>query len=600
MGMSISAVKPTEIHSNIPTISPAQAKAQLQKILDDPLFARTQRMSRFLRFGVEHALAGTGHQVKEYLVGVDVFDRPKDYDPRVDPIVRVEARRLRAKLRSFYASSGKKDELIIDFPKGAYAAEFHLKSSAKSIVPKPAAAVETSIAVLPFSNLAAERDDDYFSDGLTEELILHLTRMKGLRVVAWYSASKFRGREGDLNEIREQLKVGVVLRGSVRRTASRVRVTVQLIDAASGAFLWADAFERGMHDMVAIQQEIAHSIVATLRPALGTLAEPAESPRKLNPECFNLCLEARFHAGRRNAEGLQRSVLCYQRAIEKDPYSAPAHAGLADAYSLLADYGIVHPHQVMPLAESAARQALELDQNCAEAYNSLAFIQATFHWNWTGAEDLYRRAIALNPSYARAHHWLGSDLLAVLGRMDEAEAEVRIAIELDPLSLIVHEGVGYIQALRRNYDAALESHRRLLDLDHLFYKAHSSIGRVLCLMGRYKESIASFERALELGGGVPSTVAAMAQTLALAGREADARKSLQHLETMAQTRYVSSSCFAIAHLGLREFSRSLDWLEKSCEQHELATKAIIVHPVWDPLRGEPRFQNLVQRVACLP
>lgn len=600
MGTSNSAVKPTEIRREISTISPAQAYAQLQKILEDSLFSRTQRMSRFLRFGVEHALAGTGHQVKEYLVGVDVFDRPKDYDPRVDPIVRVEARRLRAKLRSYYASSGNNDELIIDFPKGAYAAELRLRNSAKTVIGAPEAVCETSIAVLPFTNLAPGKDEDYFSDGLTEELILHLMRMKGLRVVAWYSASKFRGREEDLNEIRAQLKVGVVLRGSVRRTESRVRVTVQLIDAASGAFLWADAFERGMHDMVAIQQEIAHSIAATLRPALGTAEEPTESARKLNPECYNLCLEARFHANRRNAEGLQRSVLCYQRAIEKDPHSAPSHAGLADAYSLLADYGVIHPSQVMPLAESAARQALELDENSAEAFNSLAFIQATFHWNWSEAEDLYRRAISLNPSYARAHHWLGSDLLAVLGRMDEAEAEVRIAIELDPLSLIVHEGVGYIQLLRRNYEAALESHRRLADLDPMFYKAHSSIGRVLCQMKRYDQAIEAFEKALSLGGAVPSTMAAMGQALGLAGRKNDARKCLAELETMALTRYVTSSCFAVVHLGLGEISRSLDWLENSCAQHELATKAIIVHPLWDPLRGEPRFQALVQRIASLP
>ena len=341
MGPLTSAEKPTATRTETPTICSAQARAQLQKILEHSLFARTQRMSRFLRFGVEHTLAGTGDQVKEYLVGVDVFDRAKDYDPRVDPIVRVEARRLRQKLRSYYASSGKNDELIIDFPKGAYAAEFRRKSSAHSTVPKPATTAETSIAVLPFSNLtlglAPGVDEDYFSDGLTEELILHLTRTQGLRVVAWYSASKFRGREEDLSLIRQQLNVGVVLRGSVRRTESRVRVTVQLIDAATGAVLWADAFERGMRDVVAIQQEIAQSIVATLRPALGATTKPAVSPQKLNPECYNLCLEGRFHANRRNAEGLERSALCYQRAIEKDPQSASAHAGLADSYSLLAD-----------------------------------------------------------------------------------------------------------------------------------------------------------------------------------------------------------------------------------------------------------------------
>ena len=335
--------------------------------------------------------------------------------------------------------------------------------------------------------------------------------------------------------------------------------------------------------------------------ALGAPAEPAVSVQKLNLECYNLCLEARFHANRRNAEGLQRSVLCYQRAIEQDPYSAPAHAGLADAYSLLADYGIVHPYQVMPLAEAAARRALELDENSAEAYNSLAFIRSTFYWKWTEAEkSLPHCHRTADPSYARAHHWLGSDLLAVLGRTDEAEAEVRIAIQLDPLSLIVHEGLGHMHLLRHNYEAALEAHRRMVDMDPLFYKGHSCVGRDLSLMGRYEESIEAFETAVGLGGGIPSIIAAMGQTLALAGRKDDARKCLRDLENMARTRYVPSSCFAVVNLGLGDVSRSLDWLEKSCEQHELATKAIIIHPLWDPLRGEPRFQNMVRRVASLP
>lgn len=600
MGPSNSAVKPKPTLTEAPSISPAQARSQLQKILDDSLFARTRRMSRFLQFGVEHALAGTGDQVKEYLVGVDVFDRPKDYDPRVDPIVRVEARRLRAKLRAYYASSGKKDDIVIDFPKGAYAAEFRWKSSAKTALPVPAAAAEKSLAVLPFSSLSGEDKGDFFSDGLTEELILRLTRLKGLRVVAWYSASQFRGREEDLSQIREQLKVGVVLRGTVRRTESRVRVTVQLIDAASGAFLWADAFERGMHDMVAIQQEIAHSIVATLRPALNMTPEPSVAPPRLNPECYSLCLEGRFHANRRNAEGLQRSVICYQRAIETDPLSATAHAGLADAYSLLADYGIVHPNHVIPLAESAARRALELDENSAEAYVSLAFIRSTRDWRWTEAEALYRRAIELNPSYARAYHWLGSDLLAVLGRMDEAEEAIRMAIELDPLSLIVHEGLGYNHMLRRNYEASLESHRRLIDMDPTFYKAHASVGRTLCMMGRYAEAIQSYEKALEMIGGVPNIIGGKGQTLALAGRVDEALQCLKDLETMARSRYVPSTCFAVIHLGLGELSKCLDWLERSCDQHELNAKVIVFHPLWDPLQGEPRFERLVRRVASLP
>lgn len=203
----------------------------------------------------------------------------------------------------------------------------------------------------------------------------------------------------------------------------------------------------------------------------------------------------------------------------------------------------------MPRAESAARRALELDENSAEAFTSLAFIRSTFDWNWTEGEDLYRRAIVLNPSYAKAHHWVGSDVLAILERMDEAEEEIQIAVRLDPLSLIVHQGIGYVQQLR-DYEASIESYGRLIDMDPMFYKAHASIGRALALMGRLDEAIQSFERALALGGGVPSTVAAMGQVLALAGKEKAARKCLRDLETMARTRYIASSCFAILHMGL--------------------------------------------------
>jgi serine/threonine-protein kinase len=297
---------------------------------------------------------------------------------------------------------------------------------------------------------------------------------------------------------------------------------------------------------------------------------------------------------------LERSVLCYQQAIEKDPESASAHAGLADAYTLLADYGIVHPHQVMPLAESSARRALELDQNSAEVFTSLAIIRSLFEWNWAEGEDLYRRAIALNPSYAKAHHWFGTDLLAVLGRMDEAEEEIRLAVQLDPLSLVLHENLGYIQMLRRNYDVALDAHRRLIDMDPAFHKVHASLGRTLSLMGRYEEAIQAFERSLSLASRVPSAVAALGQALALAGREEAARKCLRELETLARTRYVASTCFAVLHLGLGETSKSLDWIEKSCDQHELPTAAIIVHPLWDPLRAEPRFERVLRRVASLP
>src|ERR1700722_527286 len=433
--------------------TPEEVSTQLVKLIQSRHFARSGRMRRFLQFAVQHALAGTGDQIKEYSVGVEVFDRKSDYDPRTDPIVRVEARRLREKLRAYYKSEGLNDSIVIQLPKGAYMPVFGPRLAPPPA--KPAETVQTSIAVLPFANLSPEVEDDYFSDGLTEELLLLLTRIKELRVVAWHSALQFRGREQDLGSIREELKAGVILRGSVRRTDSRVRVMAQLIDTASGAYLWSEGFDRSTRDVLAIQEEIARAIVNTLRLALDFTRVNIAPPKKLNVECYNLCLQARFHARGRTNSGLRKSLECSERAIEHDPGSSPAHVGLADTYSLLADYGVMHPKDTMPRAEAAARTALELDPNSAEANSALAYIRSLFDWKWQEAEALYRRAIALNPGSSKARHWFSVDFLAMLGRFDEAEAEIQMARELDPLSLIIHEASPYLKMLRQDYEGAL-------------------------------------------------------------------------------------------------------------------------------------------------
>lgn len=552
-------------------------------------------MQRFLRFSVEHALSGSTEAAKEYLIGVEVFDRPADYDPRLDPIVRVEARRLRAKLKSYYKSPGRHDPVFIDFPKGAYAPVFSSRSgAAPAAVTKPA---QTSIAVLPFSNLSPESGEDYFSDGLTEELILLLTRIKGLRVVAWNSASKFRGRERELPSIQRELNAQVALLGSVRRAAGRIRVTAQLVDTASGDYLWSEGFDRGTHDVVAIQEEIARAIVETLRIALEPPKPPAAPARKLNLESYNLCLQARFHAHGRTSAGLQRSLECYKLAAEKDPESAVAHAGLSDSFSLLADYGLMHPREAMPRAEAAARTALALDPNSAEALSALAYVRSRFEWQWSEAETLYRRAIALNPGYSKSRHWFGVDLLAVLGRFDEAMSEIQIARDLDPLSLIIHEARPYLLVMSRSYDRAIDGFRHLATLDAGFHKAHSGIGRVLSLMGRYDEAIPYFEKALERAGEVPNIVSALGQTLALAGRREEALRCLANLHEMARSKYIPCTSFAILHMGLNELDQAVAWLEKSCELRELSLPTVKMHPVYDPLRGEPRFQNVLRKLG---
>jgi TolB-like protein/Flp pilus assembly protein TadD len=583
---------------HVETPTPEAVSAQLHKLVQSRHFARSGRMRRFLQFAVEHALAGTGDQIKEYSVGVEVFDRKLDYDPRTDPIVRVEARRLRDKLKAYYNSEGLNDAVMIELPKGAYMPVFE---SRRAPVPaEPSETAQTAIAVLPFANLSPEVEDDYFSDGLTEELILLLTRIKELRVVAWHSASQFRGREQDLGSIREELKVGVILRGSVRRTDSRVRVMAQLIDTRSGAYLWSEGFDRGTHDVLAIQEEIARAIVNTLRLALDFSRVTVGPAKKLNVECYNLCLQARFHARGRTSAGLRKSLECYERAIERDPGSAPAHAGLADTYSLLADYGVMHPKDVMPRAEAAARIALELDPNSAEASSGLAYIRSLFDWKWQEAEALYRRAIALNPGSSKARHWFSIDFLAVLGRFSEAEPEIELARELDPLSLIIHEASPYLKMMRRDYEGALSEFQQLADLDSSFYKAYSGMGRVLTLMGRHNDAIAMFQEALRVAGEVPNVIGALGQALALSGRPDEARRCLDELHTMAKTRYVPSTCLAILHMGLGEWDKSMDCMELACDQHELPVTAAKVHPVYDPLRAHPRFNPILARLGFLP
>jgi TolB-like protein/Tfp pilus assembly protein PilF len=583
--------------------SPDEVRAQVDKIVASRLFARSERLCRFLRFCVEQTLLEKGDQLKEQLVGVEVFDRKGDYDPRTDPIVRVEAMRLRSKLKAYYTSTGRPDCVLIELPKGAYVPSFRMRHASQpagqTARPQPASnAEERSIAVLPFTNLTPDPGTDYFSDGLTEELIHLLTRIPRLRVVAWSSMSQLRGREQDLAGIRQQLRVATVLRGSVRRTPGRVRVTAQLIDAQSGAYLWSEAYDRQLENVLAIQEEMAHAIVDTLQLTLAWRASGSEQ-RTSNPECYNFCLQGRFHANKRTRDGLRQSVACFEQAIGADDCSAIAYAGLADAYSLLAEYGLLDPVEAMPKARGAAEKALTLDPGSAEAHVSLAFIRSLFEWDWAGAEPLYRRAIALNPGYSRARHWFAGDFLAVLGRFDEALREMRVAHDLDPLSPIILEGCGYVKMLQRDYAGALEEYDQVLQLDPMFYRGYTAKARVLSLMGRYEESIALFERARSLGGDVPSVLAALGHTLARAGFVWEARSLLDELQAAANTRWVPSASLAVVNVGLGDHETALSHLETACQRREMIT-GLKVHPVYDPLRSEPRFQTMLERVGFLP
>jgi serine/threonine-protein kinase len=552
-------------------------------------------MSRFLRFVVERVLTGRAGELKEYAIGVEVFDRRPDYDPRVDPVVRVEARRLRSKLETYYEQAP--DELRIQLPKGSYVPVFGGPAPELAIPPERTPARERpGIAVLRFANLSRDPDTEYFSDGLTQELIHRLTAVESLKVVAWSTAAKIMGNEPEVVSSARQLGVSSVLVGSIRMSGQRLRVLAQLINTADGAYLWSETYDRRVEDAFAIQEQIAASIVETLRAHLGLTGGIRRAPGTRNTEAYKLYLQGRYHWGKRNRAGLARSVELFRAAIDADPGFAAAWAGLADAWSLFADYAVAAPSECIPKARQAAQRALELDPMSAEAATSLALVEAVYEWKWSAAETLFREAIRLNPGYATAHHWFGIDHLTLVGRFDESENELQIAADLDPLSAIIREGIGMTAMFRGRHDDAMRCYRACLDLDPEFHKAYSAMGRVSIQQGEYALAVEFLEKARSLMGDVPNVLAALGQAYALNGSRERALGIMGELHAIAQQKYVAQSCYAVVQVGLGEKQAAISALERGMEAREFPLTGLMSHPVYDPLRGDGRFEALVRRV----
>lgn len=575
------------------SFSPEAIREQIARITSSEMFVNSTRMQRFLSVVVEYALSGRAKDLKEYLIGVEVFDRATSFDPRQDPIVRVEARRLRSKLNEYYEGPGQGDEILIEFSKGSYAPRFVERSVSEQSISQP-----KSIAVLPFRSLGPEPDHAYFSEGLSEELIHLLTTVPGLRAMAWHSSARLKSHQYDLTRIRRELHVDIVLSGTVRRAGDRLRITAQLIDTADGSYLWSELYERRMQDLFAIEEEIAWAIVNTLKIRLGSRpVSPATRQKASNIEAYNLYLLGRYHTNRRTAEGLAKSIECFEKALALDPENALAHGALAETYSLAADYGVRPPSECVPLAKAAAHRALELDSMLAEPYTSLAFLRSNYDWEWNEAEWLFRRAIEINPGHATAHQWFGVDYLANLARWEEAHEELEIARRLDPLSAIILQCKGYLFLLRRQHEKALRCYQELLELDPYFAKGFSAIGRVRTQVGDYAGAIEMYNKARSLAGDAPDVLAALGQTHALAGKHDFARQMLAKLEELANRRFVPWTCFALIHIGLGENEAALKCLELGAARRDLALSGIKVHPVYDPIRSEPRFRALLRQVG---
>jgi TolB-like protein/Tfp pilus assembly protein PilF len=457
---------------------------------------------------------------------------------------------------------------------------------------------DKSIAILPFESLSEDKANAYFAEGMQDEILARLSKIADLKVISRTSTQKYKSAPDNLREIAKQLGVANVLEGSVQKTADQVRVNVQLINALNDAHLWGDVYDRKLTDIFAVESDIARTIADTLQAKLtGEEKQLIAAQPTSDLTAYELYLKGRSLWGKRSGDNIPKAIAFYEQAITRDPNYALAYSGLAEAYAILPFYTATAPQDARPKAKAAALKALQLDEKLAEAHTALGMLLCSSDLNIAGSISEFQRAIALNPNYATAHHWYGNGPLTALGRFDEAIAEAKRAIELDPLSPIINADLGQNLYCARRYDEAIAQLRKTLEIDPTFYYAHSNLGIALQLKGDMPAAIAEYRKAQELSDNlfVPVLLAA---AKARSGEKDAAARLLAELEELSQHRYVRSYWRALLCLSLGKRDEAIRWLEQAVADHEGLNITIIkVDPLLDPLRGDPRFEALVQKVV---
>jgi serine/threonine-protein kinase len=471
----------------------------------------------------------------------------------------------------------------------------HALRGAPPVAAEPTRPRVRALAVLPLANLSADPQQEFFADGMTEALIADLTGIEALRLISRTSVMRYKGTTKSLPEIARELGVDSVVEGSVLRAGGQVRITAQLVDAEADRSLWARSYERPLDDVLGLQREVARAIASEIRVQL-TPREAArlESAAEVPAEAVDAYLRGRYLWNRRGETDVRRALECFRHAIEIAPGYARAHAGIADSFAILGDLDVMSPPEARDGARAAAERALALDPELPEAHTSLGFVRDFFEWDWAGAEASYRRAIEIAPSYATAHQWY-AELLVGLGRFDEARVEAQRAVQLDPLSLIMQVTLGDVLYFTRDYDRAVRTLRGVLDLNPEFPTALTDMGRMLTETGDYDEAIACFQRALRVFGNIGKPSGGLAYALARAGRVDEARRAVAELEATLPPAPASAGRHAIAvvHLALGDRERALEWLERAHRDGDRALVWLKVHPRLDPLRGDKRFERLI-------
>jgi adenylate cyclase len=455
---------------------------------------------------------------------------------------------------------------------------------------------QNSIAVLPFADVSAGKDQDYFSDGITEEILNALARTPGLRVAARTSSFSFKDKHVPIDEIASRLRVAHVLEGSVRKAGDQTRITVQLIDAANGYQLWSEVFERELKDIFAVQDEISRAIVEKLRVQLTTSRLAPTTASTADEQAYDLYLRGRFFWSKRTPEALQRAVHYFTQAIAQDPDFARAHAGLASALLVLPLYSDAKTTELQPRARAAALRALALDSTLADAWATLGYVRMSYEHDWRGADEAFRKALRLNPNDANTHMWYG-DFQSGRGNVADALLYYRRAVQLDPLSPLLRFSLGWVYTWQRRFDEGIAELQRAIELDPTLVDSYTHLARTRLFQGRYSEAINGLEEAVVRSGRRSLELGFLGHAYAVAGRTPDAQHILDELEARRRTAYVTPLAFAMVYIGMRDFDRAFEALERARKDGDMWLTENNADLVFDPLRNDSRWAALMKRLG---
>lgn len=572
----------------------AAVREQLTRIVNGPTLVSSARLRRFLTHIVNRTINGDVDDLKEFSIAMEVFDRTSEYDPNIDAIVRVEARRLRAKLKAYYEEGpGTADPVLIALRPGSYVPIFRWLDSKQPIqqaeTPFLAQPIRTSIAVLPFVNMSPEPEQDYFCDGITEEIINALTHVPGLNVIARTSAFQFKSVSIDIREVGQRLGADLVIEGSVRKAGKQLRITAQAIQTGSGHHLWSETFRRELEGVFAIQEEIAHSIADLLRLHVPS-ARPLVRFSNINVEAYTRYLRARFLLYQQSPETLRAALQEFRELIREYPDYALGYSGIAAANGFLSLFGVVPGREVYPEAKATAERGYTLDPESGETCTVLAGIRATFEHRWDEVERLCERALKLQPGHASAHMVRGMAFLCQ-GKIAGAEASLRRSTELDPLSAPDSARIAYLHYVKGECEAAAEHLQHCFERDRHYPEARFYLGLLHFRKQEYDAVIESMSRSV-----VPLDIGLLAAAYARQNSLSRAKQCVDNLAHLSSTQYVTPLAQAFAAIGMEDHNVALQRLEQAIDDKTNFVNMLGVEPFFDPLRTHGRFTKLLKRL----